>query len=184
MLEWRHFVAPTSTVRTAALARARGEIRRPPGGQSKGEHGGFSSVRVCFLPSVCPILSFARLVSSLLENRSAANTVETSSTTGEPRHVAHSWLFPAGGHEVPSIAEAYEDKAHDAYCRWGALGKARHLARHSRPDAQPSAEESVSDTTSVRIDVLTLVKAQQAISREIVLDQLASTLLHVAIENA
>ncbi|WP_095988385.1 trifunctional serine/threonine-protein kinase/ATP-binding protein/sensor histidine kinase [Cystobacter fuscus] len=86
--------------------------------------------------------------------------------------------------EVPTIADAYEDKAYDAYSRWGALGKARHLARHSRPDAQPSAEERVSDTTSVRIDVLTLVKAQQAISQEIVLEQLASTLLHVAIENA
>ena len=50
--------------------------------------------------------------------------------------------------------------------------------------AASGSEETVTDTDSTQIDALTLVKAQQAISGEIVLEQLAATLLRVAIENA
>ena len=88
--------------------------------------------------------------------------------------------------QVPTIAEAYAHKAREAYLRWGAHGKVRHL------DAEwPSLASSVTtvasyaDTSSTQLlDALTVVKAQQAISGEIVLERLAATLLRVAIENA
>ncbi len=44
--------------------------------------------------------------------------------------------------------------------------------------------ETATDTDSSQLDALTVVKAQQAISGEIVLERLAATLLRVAIENA
>ncbi|AKJ00588.1 Signal transduction histidine kinase CheA [Archangium gephyra] len=88
--------------------------------------------------------------------------------------------------QVPTIAEAYAHKAREAYLRWGAHGKVQQL------DAQwPSLASTVStvstatDTSSTQLlDALTVVKAQQAISGEIVLERLAATLLRVAIENA
>ncbi|WNG54847.1 AAA family ATPase [Archangium gephyra] len=88
--------------------------------------------------------------------------------------------------QVPTIAEAYALKAREAYLRWGAHGKVRHL-----DDEWPSVASSASvvvtstDTSSTQLlDALTVVKAQQAISGEIVLERLAATLLRVAIENA
>ncbi|WNG21220.1 AAA family ATPase [Cystobacter fuscus] len=87
--------------------------------------------------------------------------------------------------EVPTIAEAYARKAREAWLRWGALGKVQHLdAQWAHPPVLPSSEETSTDTSSTHLDALTLVKAQQAISGEIVLDKLGDTLLRVAIENA
>ncbi|MET0404262.1 MAG: ATP-binding protein, partial [Cystobacter sp.] len=114
--------------------------------------------------------------------------IQSARQYGHLHHLAQASELAANywrAREVPTIADAYVDKAHDAYLRWGALGKARHLrGQNPGADAPLSTEQSVTDTTSVQIDALTVVKAQQAISREIVLEQLASTLLRVAIENA
>ncbi len=86
---------------------------------------------------------------------------------------------------MPTIADTYARKAREAWLRWGARGKARHLD-DEWPHLATSAlgEETVTDTDSTQIDALTVVKAQQAISGEIVLERLANTLLRVAIENA
>jgi signal transduction histidine kinase len=86
---------------------------------------------------------------------------------------------------MPTLADAYARKARTAYLRWGAKGKVGHLDEQwphvagSEPD-----DETITDTNSSQIDALTVVKAQQAISGEIVLERLANTLLQVAIENA
>ncbi|WNG43888.1 AAA family ATPase [Archangium minus] len=86
---------------------------------------------------------------------------------------------------VPTIAEAYARKAREAYLCWGALGKVQHLdAQWPPPPALSPEEATTTDTNSAHIDALTVVKAQQAISGEIVLDRLGDTLLRVAIENA
>ncbi|MET0405207.1 MAG: AAA family ATPase, partial [Cystobacter sp.] len=86
---------------------------------------------------------------------------------------------------ISTVADAYAEKAREAYLRWGALGKVRQLdARRRRITSGANTEESVTDTDSTQIDALTVVKAQQAISGEIVLERLATTLLRVAIENA
>ncbi|PTL83494.1 ATP-binding sensor histidine kinase [Vitiosangium sp. GDMCC 1.1324] len=88
--------------------------------------------------------------------------------------------------QAPTVAQAFASEAHAAYRQWGALGKARVLeARWPGLSAPPpaSADETTS-TESMRIDALTVVKAQQAISGEIVLERLVTTLLQVAIANA
>ncbi|WP_224371179.1 trifunctional serine/threonine-protein kinase/ATP-binding protein/sensor histidine kinase [Hyalangium versicolor] len=86
---------------------------------------------------------------------------------------------------VPTLAEPYAQKAREAYVSWGARGKVRQLDAqwpHLRPAS--SRESTVADTDSTQIDALTVVKAQQAISGEMVLGRLGATLLRVAIENA
>ncbi|MCY1077579.1 trifunctional serine/threonine-protein kinase/ATP-binding protein/sensor histidine kinase [Archangium lansingense] len=85
--------------------------------------------------------------------------------------------------DVPTLAEAYARKARDAYVLWGAHGKVKHLDTEWPLLASAEGSEA-SDTGSTQLDALTLVKAQQAISGEIVLERLATTLLSVAIENA
>ncbi|WP_224367803.1 trifunctional serine/threonine-protein kinase/ATP-binding protein/sensor histidine kinase [Hyalangium versicolor] len=85
---------------------------------------------------------------------------------------------------MTTIADAYARKAHDAWLRWGAHGKAQHL-REEWPHVDSSDDsETATDTNTTQVDALTVVKTQQAISGEIVLEQLAETLLRVAIENA
>ncbi|WPB81577.1 AAA family ATPase [Archangium violaceum] len=87
--------------------------------------------------------------------------------------------------EVPTLAEAYARKARDAYVRWGADGKVQHLdTGWPMLVSAEGSEGTDTDTTSTQLDVLTLVKAQQAISGEIVLERMAATLLRVAMENA
>ncbi|MFL5358701.1 AAA family ATPase [Archangium sp.] len=87
--------------------------------------------------------------------------------------------------DVATLAEAYARKARDAYVRWGAHAKVEHLDWHWPLRASSEGSETAdSDTSSSRVDILTLVKAQQAISGEIVLERLATTLLSVAIQNA
>ncbi|MCY1077283.1 trifunctional serine/threonine-protein kinase/ATP-binding protein/sensor histidine kinase [Archangium lansingense] len=86
---------------------------------------------------------------------------------------------------MPTIGDTYARKAQEAWLRWGARGKARHLEGEWPHLITPTrGEETATDTDSAQIDALTVVKAQQAISGEIVLERLADTLLRIAIENA
>ncbi|MBM7118482.1 trifunctional serine/threonine-protein kinase/ATP-binding protein/sensor histidine kinase [Archangium primigenium] len=88
-------------------------------------------------------------------------------------------------HRMLTLAEAYARKAREAYLRWGARGKVRHLDMQWPALTLPeSGTQGTLDTDSTQIDALTLVKAQQAISEEIVLERLAATLLRIAMENA
>ncbi|ATB33475.1 trifunctional serine/threonine-protein kinase/ATP-binding protein/sensor histidine kinase [Melittangium boletus] len=87
--------------------------------------------------------------------------------------------------EMGTLADAYAQKAREAWLRWGAKGKVKHLdTQWPHLASSLTSEETVTDTESTQIDALTVVKAQQAISGEIVLERLAATLLHAAIENA
>ncbi|HYI00155.1 GAF domain-containing sensor histidine kinase, partial [Hyalangium sp.] len=107
---------------------------------------------------------------------------------GFPQHVGLACELAArlgGARQMPLLADAYARKAREAYLSWGALGKVRHLdAQWPYLASASEAEENGTDTGSTQIDALTVVKAQQAISGEIVLERLAATLLRVAIENA
>jgi signal transduction histidine kinase len=87
---------------------------------------------------------------------------------------------------VKTIALGYAREAREAYRRWGARGKVKHLEDQwpSLSNAASAPDRGASDTTSTQLDALTVVKAQQAISGEIVLEQLVSTLLRVSMENA
>ena len=88
--------------------------------------------------------------------------------------------------QMPTLSRACAREAREAYRTWGAHGKVRQLDAqwpfHS--GAADGQDRGSHDTSSTQIDALTVVKAQQAISGEIVLERLVSTLLRVAIENA
>jgi predicted ATPase/signal transduction histidine kinase len=86
--------------------------------------------------------------------------------------------------KVPTLADTYALEAREAWLRWGAQGKVRQLdSQWPHLASCLSDEETLTDTASTHLDALTLIKAQQAISGEIVLERLAATLLHTAIEN-
>src|SRR6218665_19991 len=88
---------------------------------------------------------------------------------------------------APFIAEAYARQARDAYAQWGAQGKVKQLDALWPSLVSPAASTSGTTTSSSEsreIDALAVVKAQQAVSSEIVLERLVSTLIRVATENA
>ncbi|MEM7017565.1 MAG: AAA family ATPase, partial [Pseudomonadota bacterium] len=116
-------------------------------------------------------------------------------------------------HRLPDLAQLYLYKAHYAYRLWGAAAKVSDLVQNypvllapqasSLPSQQtnvtgastkqPSSymtsmagsEHSVSNSThSSILDLMTVVKASQTISSEIVLNQLVGKLMQVVLENA
>lgn len=85
-----------------------------------------------------------------------------------------------------TISLAYLKEAANAYARWGAMGKVSWLeARHPqlRDGNTPLAMATVG-TTPQQLDLLTAIKASQAISQEIDLPRLAETLMRSALLNA
>lgn len=86
-----------------------------------------------------------------------------------------------------TIAETYQRKARDCYARWGAMGKVRHMEAcfpRLRKSNSPTERggEAVLDLNA--IDALSVVKASQAISEEIVITDLVRSLMHIVLENA
>lgn len=95
------------------------------------------------------------------------------------------------GRRVPIAAEAYAQVAHDAYERWGAHGKVAdlaeqwpHLAASAATRARPRSATTSYDADMAQLDALAVIKAQQAISREIELDRLVTTSMRIALESA
>ncbi|MDZ8067191.1 MAG: AAA family ATPase [Nostoc sp. DedQUE08] len=106
------------------------------------------------------------------------------------------------------IAQEYMTQAYYGYARWGAKAKVADLERRYPQLLAPILEqtrspfstnetifilESVTSTSSatsnssnvsVALDLATILKASQTLSREIELEKLLSALLHIVIENA
>jgi PAS domain S-box-containing protein len=92
------------------------------------------------------------------------------------------------------IAQLYMKEAHYCYERWGAMAKAKDLEiRYSQFFPQSGNITSIpirtisgttSKTSQVAIDLATVMKASQAISSEIELEQLLRSLMQILIENA
>jgi len=94
------------------------------------------------------------------------------------------------------VAQVYLTDAYYGYIRWGAKAKVRDLeARYPQLLSQIRKQEKtgleVTDTANSTslwgantLDLATVLKASQAISSEIVLDNLLSKLTHILIENA
>ncbi|AFZ17084.1 hybrid sensor histidine kinase/response regulator [Allocoleopsis franciscana] len=99
-----------------------------------------------------------------------------------------------------TIAQLYMQKAHYAYQVWGAQRKVEDLEEKypqllPRTSARNRTQTTVNQTTnspsttsqsrtSTSLDLATVIKASQAISGEIVLSNLLSQLIGIAIENA
>ena len=83
------------------------------------------------------------------------------------------------------IADLYLRNARRGYPRWGALGKVRQ-----RDETHRSSDETMSGLTSTigapveQLDLATVIKISQAISSEIVLENLIDTLMRTAIAQA
>jgi len=92
------------------------------------------------------------------------------------------------------IAQLYMKEAHYCYDRWGAIAKVKDLeTRYPQFFAQSAGVNApltltttgtTSNTSQVAFDLATVMKAAQAISSEIELEQLLSSLMQILIENA
>ena len=87
---------------------------------------------------------------------------------------------------IEKIAQSYLREARYCYLRWGALGKVQQLdQRYPAIEEQVSSRPSATIGTSVeQLDLGTVIKASQAVSGEIVLENLIKTLMTIAVEHA
>jgi predicted ATPase/signal transduction histidine kinase/GAF domain-containing protein/tRNA A-37 threonylcarbamoyl transferase component Bud32 len=88
------------------------------------------------------------------------------------------------------IAQTYFREAHYCYTRWGAIAKVTALeAQYPQFFSQPAPHSTKPTTTTdstneSALDLATVMKASQAISGEIELEQLLNSLMKILIENA
>ncbi|MBD2037138.1 AAA family ATPase [Leptolyngbya sp. FACHB-321] len=92
------------------------------------------------------------------------------------------------------FAQLYMKESHYCYERWGATAKVKDLeTRYPQffPQSSSVADTSIrttagttSNTSHIALDLATVMKAAQAISSEIELEQLLSSLMQLLIENA
>ncbi|HEY9698904.1 MAG TPA: AAA family ATPase [Trichocoleus sp.] len=102
-------------------------------------------------------------------------------------------FYLAWGKEA--IAQLYLQKAHHAYQVWGATAKVEYLEEKYPQFFAKSSTKSGTRATSPQgttnhletdktLDLTTVMKAAQALSGEIVLDKLLTTLMQILLENA
>ena len=84
------------------------------------------------------------------------------------------------------IAAAYRKQARAGYARWGVAGKVRQLdEEYPEPVTAPVlAPAAVFSAPIEQLDLLSVVKASQAISRELLLPRLQETLMRLVLEHA
>lgn len=83
------------------------------------------------------------------------------------------------------IADSYLRAARAGYARWGADGKVAQLdATYPQALAQSAPGPAGLGGDVTRLDLLSVVKASQAISSQIMLSELVDTLMHIVLENA
>jgi GAF domain-containing protein len=94
-------------------------------------------------------------------------------------------FYAARGFE--QIAELYLRNARDCYLRWGANGKVRQLDNrypHLRHDGPCPGPTRTIEAPVDSLDLATVLKVSQAVSGEIVLEQLLDTLMRTALAHA
>ena len=80
---------------------------------------------------------------------------------------------------------AYLEQARACYALWGAAGKVKQLEEHYPQLRTPIKRVTAAPTEGeTRLDMLSVAKASQAISGQILLDELIDTLMHLVLENA
>ena len=153
---------------------------------------------------------YARVIDAPLDTimRLYDEAIESARTYGNTREEAVGCeraadFYAALGREP--IAGMYRAEAYGAYRRWGALAKVERLegrypwltrqhATHGHETSRstdsrrrlPSSRSSSpsSDWGTSRLDVEAIVRASQALSSQLVLDQLLAKLMEIIIENA
>ncbi|WP_437978982.1 AAA family ATPase [Sorangium sp. So ce295] len=82
------------------------------------------------------------------------------------------------------VADTYLREARACYTRWGADGKVKQIDQQNPRlwDTRPLAQAATFAARSEELDLLSVIKASQTISGEIVLDQLLRTLLTSVLE--
>jgi len=84
-----------------------------------------------------------------------------------------------------TAARAHLGNARSCFARWGAHGKVRQLdARMPRLREESTARAAAMPDDGAHLDLLSVTKASQAISGQIVLDELVDTLMHIMLESA
>jgi PAS domain S-box-containing protein len=84
-----------------------------------------------------------------------------------------------------TAARAHLGNARSCFARWGAHGKVRQLdARMPRLREVSTARAAAMPDDGAHLDLLSVTKASQAISGQIVLDELVDTLMHIMLESA
>ncbi|GAP99887.1 AAA family ATPase [Leptolyngbya sp. NIES-2104] len=92
------------------------------------------------------------------------------------------------------IAQTYMKEAHYCYERWGAAAKVKDLetrypqffSQSSRvaPTSIPTPSKTTANTSPIAFDLAAVMKASQAISREVELEPLLHSLMQILIQNA
>jgi PAS domain S-box-containing protein len=84
-----------------------------------------------------------------------------------------------------TAARVHLDEARSCIARWGAHGKVRQLdARMPRLREASASRAAASRDDGAQLDLLSVTKASQAISGQIVLEDLIETLMHILLENS
>ncbi|RFU46655.1 AAA family ATPase [Paraburkholderia sp. DHOC27] len=90
-------------------------------------------------------------------------------------------------HGLEKIARNYLQDAHHGYLRWGADAKARQLEQtfpRLKDELRVSAPTVTIGSSVENLELATLIKVSQAVSSEIVLDNLLDALMRTAVEQA
>ncbi|MFM0700664.1 trifunctional serine/threonine-protein kinase/ATP-binding protein/sensor histidine kinase [Paraburkholderia sediminicola] len=116
--------------------------------------------------------------------------VRSARRAGFPHNEALAAEFAARFHAargLETIAEAYLRKSRDGYMRWGAIGKVRKMEAQSlplRPAQGLSRSAECIHTAIEELDVDSIVRASQAVSGEILLEDLIGALMKITLEQA
>ncbi|MEH6434754.1 EAL domain-containing protein [Massilia sp. DD77] len=87
------------------------------------------------------------------------------------------------GRGLGLAADAYLREARAAYAAWGADGKLARLdAAH--PELAPHGQAAAPAVGTERLDLLSIAKAAQALSAQLVLAELVDSLMHIVLESA
>jgi len=89
--------------------------------------------------------------------------------------------------DFEGIARSYLRSARQCYEHWGATGKVRQLDEaygYLRAESSPHLAPATIGAPIERLDLATVIKVSQAVSGEIVLEQLIDSLMRTALEHA
>jgi predicted ATPase/signal transduction histidine kinase len=85
---------------------------------------------------------------------------------------------------LATAAKSYLTAARDAYARWGATQKVLDLEASDPSTGALRSSEHVIQTSWRSMDLESVLRASQALSREILVDDITRTLLHIVLEHA